>query len=756
MERNTRRIITFILVLAIVLLPNLPNSLEIDLGFLNNDYARITNVDYQAIVVDEPGSEGKIVITERITFDVHASSLDNGFWELWRELPEGYVDGVKVHYKVNSVKQILPDGSEKQWDESPKLYWYDSDYLNSNKTYGPGKWYHSEGPYSEEDRQYECVLFYVDNLYREQITFEIEYEMYNAVLHYNDCSDLYISMYSGDTIKYLESFNAEILILDKDMPSEGNYKFTTYGTNASHFPAEESATKNPGYHTFSFALTKRDLKFNSSNEYIEFDLVSYGKDKHAFSEYASVNDYYYNDVLSEIFTNQANYEAEAKATHDTKRAIFVACIIGSIAIVAAVVLYLNYINRKCVHTKHDLETFRDIPSDLDPNFAAEFVFCKDKKRPKDDGGVYSAILLSLARKGYVDLKDTGTNDILICLKTAKPSITMASNIDSYTTVPNSLPTRQLPDGQEHLKSFYSKDAWSTSNAYGSFKAHAVSENAEQNSNESVDMSSSFEQREPLTQSEKAYLNLIKRHAIGESISMTMLQSRVSKDYIYMSDFVSNMDESIPQIGVALAYFQKHNYLELKTKITSIAKTLITTGIISATILNLIMAQTRFGLVFGGLFLLGAVCLIMGLYLKAQSHKYVLLTTIGEVEYSKWRGLYSFLKSDTLINERTVIELPLWEKYLVYATAFGISEKVIQAIKIRCPRASTEAETKSIVYNTHCRSGRIRYYGRSFHSSVRSGSHGGFSSYGGGGFSGGSVGRGYGGGGRGGGGGGGGH
>lgn len=104
----------------------------------------------------------------------------------------------------------------------------------------------------------------------------------------------------------------------------------------------------------------------------------------------------------------------------------------------------------------------------------------------------------------------------------------------------------------------------------------------------------------------------------------------------------------------------------------------------------------------------------------------MLTDFGEEEYQKWRGLYNFLNSDTLINEREVVELPLWERYLVYATAFDISEKVIAAIKIRCPEVM---ESKSIVHSTYCRSGRIRYSSRSFHSSVRSGYHGG--SYGGG-------------------------
>ena len=102
-----------------------------------NDYARITDVDYTAVVVDEPGSEGKVLITERLTFDIHAASKDNLFWELWRDLCEDYVDGVKVHYKVNSVKQIMADGSEVIYDESPKLYWNDYDYLSSNTTSVP-------------------------------------------------------------------------------------------------------------------------------------------------------------------------------------------------------------------------------------------------------------------------------------------------------------------------------------------------------------------------------------------------------------------------------------------------------------------------------------------------------------------------------------------------------------------------------------------------------------------------------------------
>ena len=668
---------------------------------LPNDYARIVDMDYKAIVVDEPDSEGKIVVTERMTFDVHAASRFNGFWELWRDLCEDYVDGVPVYYKVNSVKQILPDGSEIIWEKSPKLYWDDYDYVSENKELGPEKWFHSPGPYNEDLRDYECVFFYVDNLYREKIVFEIEYEMYNAVLRYNDCADLYIAMYSGDTIKYLESFKGEILVPNKDMPREGNYKITTYGTNANSFPVEESKDKNPGYHTFSFELTEDELKFRPHNNYIEFDLVSFGEDKHLFADYASKNRYYNDDALNEIWFEQDIYKNSYNFFKTIKSMIFMGCIVFSFIVIFVGFRKIIKWKKKCpINTDNVISTFRDIPNDLDPNFAATLVFCKDKNN-KDDASIYSSILLSLARKKYIELQELSNDDVLIKI--------IEDDLIDYEGG-FAQPIKMFDDDETY---------WMP---------------------EKIDL------RETLTINEEHYLNLIKRHVTNNCISMTELQNRISFDYDYAKDFEKNIKKSVVDYGIGLGYFQKANYLEPRNNLLSFAKTCSTIGFVLLILVNWISYKTRLDLAFGGYTILGIVCIIVGKYLKLKSYKYVFLTEYGEQEYNKWRGLYNFLKSDTLINERSFVELPLWEKYLVYATAFGISEKVIEAIKIRCPESTST--TNSIVYNNYCRSGRIRTSGRHFRTSIHHGSHS-YSS------SGGSSG-GYGGGGRGGGGGGGGH
>ena len=715
------------------------------------DYARITDVDYTAVVMDEEYSGGSIYVRERLTFDIHAASRDNGFWELWRDLCEDEQEGLKIDYQVLSVKQIMPDGSEVIYEESPRLYWEDEDYLSSNPVYGPGKWYHSEGPYDEYNRQYECVFFYVDNLYREEVVFEIEYIMNNASFRYNDCSELYLCMYSEDTVNHLESFKAQIAFPDKDMPAEGNYWVTTYGTDDNSFPVTMSTTLHPGYHTFCIDLDEDDLKFSSYNEYIEFDLVSYGEDRHIFTEHAPDNIYSDWDALEEIREEQEDYFRTPQIFNMLKIGIFLVFL----AISVVIGIYAFTVNKRTkkkynfYEPTFEPEFFRDIPSDLDPNFAASLVFSKEKA-PKDDSGVYSAILLSLARKEYIDLKDAGQGDVLIAINyrpkpavspvQATPAPTAPVQTTSAAFSPMQATSVQTTPAQPASVQTMAATSVATSLQTAAPTPVAASISAD------TPVTPVIPEKvyEPLTLCESYYFNLILRHAVGNTMLMSAFQSRVSYDYEDTATFAKSMKNSIVNIGIKEGYLQKANYLQPQSEIRFSAGLLKGLGIFVGIVFNLLFCFTRIDLAFGAFFIFAITCIAGGVYMKKQSTKFVLLTQFGEDEYAKWRGLYRFLDSETLINERTVVELPLWERYLVYATAFGISDKVIKAINLRCP----EVTTSSMLNSHYCRSGRIRHSGRSFRSAVHSGSHGG-------GFGGGSGG-GYGGGGRGGGGGGGGH
>ena len=67
---------------------------------------------------------------------------------------EEKLDGLEVDYKVNYVKQINNNGTEKVFVPSDFLLWEDSDFVNN-----PYTWYHSQGPYNENLRRMQNYIF---------------------------------------------------------------------------------------------------------------------------------------------------------------------------------------------------------------------------------------------------------------------------------------------------------------------------------------------------------------------------------------------------------------------------------------------------------------------------------------------------------------------------------------------------------------------------------------------------------------------
>lgn len=754
-------------------------------SFVTNDYARITDVDYKAVVIDdEVLGGGKILVTERLTFDIHAGTRNNLYWELWRDLPESDVDGLHVDYEVLSVKQIMDDGTEVPYEESSKLYWDDSDY--TDYPYGPGKWFHSEGPY-DGYYNYECVLFYVDGLYREEVTFEIQYIMNNASFRYSDVSQLYLTLYSDSSIKHLDSYKAQILVPNQDMPRYGNYLATTYGTKDFKFEFSESDTINPGYHTFLIDLDEEELKFTYDTRYIEFSLLSFNEDTNIFTENAPDNiysyDVYYDEVMQEIddFYNIPNLKRKAQ-----NRILVISVVVGSIGILFAFSID-SKIRKKYNFAKPSMtmEYFRDIPSDLDPHFASRLVFLKHKH--KDElGDSLSALMMSLARKDYIELvkidqnRDWTFTNIKIKVLYIEPIIPISAknfvqvkkNIDTIENSNKSLvdslvanngvkpiTINSTNDTQYEVRTIAQNNLITNSQPINNtYSTRTISQNNNLTNTviNNVKHNINGKQLEPLTKNEELYFNLITKYtkipSRNNEISMKDFQDRISYDVDNTDSFITSLENSIVRIGMNENYFYTDKYNEAQEKVKRYANTYAIIGWLVLTIGNIYIFEAGVGFDRGGFYILGILFIIISYFVNRTHKQYALLTLFGENEYAKWRALYNFLNSETLMNEREVIDLVLWEKYLVYATAFGISDKVSKALKIRCPEAMLKQS--AVLNNSYYRSNYYRTHSRSFSRTARSASatsrsnryHGGY--YGGGGS--------YGGGGRGGGGGGGGH
>lgn len=634
--------------LGILLEYGLPSLEGVNTPF---DYAKITDVEYTAEVLDSEGKGGNLLITERLTFDVHAWSKKNLYWELWRDLPESKVDGLKVDYEVHSVKQIMPDGSEVVYRESPRLYWDDNDFLPSNKKYGPGKWFHSEGPYDPDSRDYECLLFYVDGLYREEVVFEIQYEMHNASFRYNDSSDMYITMFSDTDVKDLESFKAQILIKNSDMPPEGTYKFFTYGTTGVKFPVEESDTMNPGYHTFYMDLDKSDLRFDAKTLYLDFELYSYGEGKHSFTEYAPDNNYTDHNVLSDLESAVEDYYKEMKDFYDMK------ALLSSLLFLTAILIFISALLGKRRYSKkykfykpeRKYPVYREIPSDLDPYFAAEFLFSKTFIGPFFED-VFAALLLSLVRKKYIDFENNGTEDLYLRI---------------YTTKGDHKPTEPLTECEEKLYNF---------------------------------LVSIFPQR----------------HG-----SLTQLKQLIKKDFTRTTVFVSDIRNACLKIGTGQNYYIKYHTKATDSLMESFGL-LIGVLFIYVVVAGLVAWYSPFGLFYGSAVLVGLALAFAAAWSYKLSLETVLYTKEGANEYEKWKGFYRFLKGNTLLKEKGPIEVALWEQYLVYATAFGVSKKVIKAIGVRCAEENMNPNDTGLLQNDLYRNSHFYACGRGVYHSITSG------------------------------------
>ena len=78
------------------------------------------------------------------------------------------------------------------------------------------------------------------------------------------------------------------------------------------------------------------------------------------------------------------------------------------------------------------------------------------------------------------------------------------------------------------------------------------------------------------------------------------------------------------------------------------------------------------------FLVVIVSIISGMYMILISKR----TKKGHEEYEKWKGLENFLKDFGKFKERDLPHIELWEKYLVYAMAFGIADRLAKTMQVK--------------------------------------------------------------------------
>ena len=205
----------------------------------------------------------------------------------------------------------------------------------------------------------------------------------------------------------------------------------------------------------------------------------------------------------------------------------------------------------------------------------------------------------------------------------------------------------------------------------------------------------------LKNDEREVYNLLKKAGNGEEeFDIAKLNQYAKKEYYEYSVDINNVVNATINNLYELKLIDKARCkLYLKWESAPIKYMLIKNIYIWVIITNIIaniffQKQMAFGMGYGLLTnitytIIGILPLILiRLYhLKKQEKilkKIAVLTQEGNDEKEKWQAFKRYIEDYSLLKEKDVPDLVVWEKYLVYATAFGISEKVIESLKATYP------------------------------------------------------------------------
>ena len=121
-----------------------------------------------------------------------------------------------------------------------------------------------------------------------------------------------------------------------------------------------------------------------------------------------------------------------------------------------------------------------------------------------------------------------------------------------------------------------------------------------------------------------------------------------------------------------------------------------------------------GILFIPLIPIGIVLLINGILTSKIAKKINIFTQKGIDEKEKWVAFKNYMKDFSLLKDKEVPALIIWEKYLVYATVFGISDKVLEQLKVVYPEFLDVNSDSSYYYINTMKSVNI---GKSIESSI---------------------------------------
>lgn len=184
----------------------------------------------------------------------------------------------------------------------------------------------------------------------------------------------------------------------------------------------------------------------------------------------------------------------------------------------------------------------------------------------------------------------------------------------------------------------------------------------------------------LKEDEKRIYKFVKTAISGEEyITAKELEKYIKQHEITVVSFKDSIDKRKKESLEKLEYIDKENIIKRKNYGAGII------GYFCLAVFSIV-----FGIIFEytivWIFMLAmcAISIINTIINIIIIFRLDQLTQKGIDEAEMWKGLKHYMEDFSMLDKREVPEITLWEKYLVYATAFGIADKVLKQLKTVYP------------------------------------------------------------------------
>lgn len=377
-------------------------------------------------------------------------------------------------------------------------------------------------------------------------------------------------------------------------------------------------------HTVRFALDNLNPK-----AMLEIRIVT--QDKMFNVNYNKIKSYSY---LASVMREEQQWAKEADSKSDAYKKFEIFCaIIYAIIFIYFIFKIVKYykLNKKDGDgiIYNDLQYFRDIPREGATPAEACYLYNFDKKRlntGRIQNQAVSSIILDLCLKKVISLR-IEQNDVYVKILKEKDGLPRDEQ-EVYKLLKNTSQNREefkISDLKLYAKDKYMQYSQAIENMVNYARNNLYNINL-------VDKSK-----------EKEYTKCENANSLKNMVWFLYVQAII----VYLISLIP-----IFKVGVAFSFWMGAQSLALELLII---------------LLPLVLVSTY------------------SWHLKSKvGDKIAVLTQQGADEKAKWKGLSNFMKDYSLLDEKEVVDLVLWEKYLVYATAFGISEKVIEQMKAKYP------------------------------------------------------------------------